>query len=232
MVQPVLGPVVGQEHRKRRISARSSLMRSSSLPFMIIFPLCQSRKRRAGVDCDSLMFTLVVGLECGLSELRGARIQLVGGGCSDHHPGRLPTNTDGGGLCLGRSCAQTHSPKAMHWLTSRRQRRHRHPHRLVHGAAVGDLYRCAYTAHPTESGLERDNTPADCKSRKTAPLSCLACQSWRPITQRRFLMDRSLSRAAWQYCRYLSRSVSTGGFRHRQRRTDYAQEVGAAGDSS
>jgi hypothetical protein len=38
-------------------------------------------------------------------------------------------------------------------------------------------------------------------------LSCLTCQSWRPITQADFLMDR----------RYLSRSVSTCGFHHRQR---------------
>jgi hypothetical protein len=70
-------------------------------------------------------------------------------------------------------CAQTNSPKAMHWLTSRRQRR-RHPRRLVYGAAVGDLDRCAYTAHPTESDLERDNTAADRKSRTAAP----PCRAW------------------------------------------------------
>ena len=49
----------------------------------------------------------------------------------------------------------------------------RHP-RLVPGAAVGDLDRFGDTAHPTQSGLERDNTPADRKSRRAAP----PCPAW------------------------------------------------------
>jgi hypothetical protein len=129
-------------------------------------------------------------------------------------------------------CAQTNSPKAMHWLTSRRQRR-RHPRRLVYGAAVGDLDRCAYTAHPTESGLERDNTAADRKSRTAAP-PCRAWPASRGAQSHRadFSWTAQLSRAAWQYRRYLSAQYPRADFAIASGRTDYAQAVGSAGDSS
>jgi hypothetical protein len=63
----------------------------------------------------------------------------------------------------------------MHWLTSQRRRNLR---RVVHGAAVGDLDRCGYTAHRTESRhLECDNTAADRKSRNAPPMRDLdPCQ--------------------------------------------------------
>jgi hypothetical protein len=63
--------------------------------------------------------------------------------------------------------------QAMRWLTIR-LRRHQYHRQVVPGAAVGDLDHFGDTAHPTQSGLERDNTPADCKSRRAAP----PCPAW------------------------------------------------------
>jgi hypothetical protein len=54
-------------------------------------------------------------------------------------------------------------------VTSWRRRLPLRPRQVVRVAAARDLYQCGYTAHPTESGLERDNTPADRKSRRVAP---------------------------------------------------------------
>ena len=63
--------------------------------------------------------------------------------------------------------------QAMRWLTTRLRRR-QHPRQVVPGAAVGDLDHFGDTAHPTQSGLERDNTPAECRSRRAAP----PCPAW------------------------------------------------------
>jgi hypothetical protein len=63
--------------------------------------------------------------------------------------------------------------QAMRWLTIRLRRR-QHPRQVVAGAAVGDLDHFGDTAHPTQSGLERDNTVVDRKSRIAAP----PCRAW------------------------------------------------------
>ena len=114
-------------------------------------------------------------------------------------------------------CAQTNSPSDALALTIR-LRRHQHPRQVVPGAAVGDLDHFGDTAHPTQSGLERDNTPADCKSRRAAP----PCPAW-PASRgaRAHRADFSWT-AHFQglhgYTADTVSSVSTGGFRHRQRR--------------
>ena len=119
-------------------------------------------------------------------------------------------------------------------LTRHRWRRRQclHRRRVVHGAAVGDRYRCGGTAHPTQSGLERDNTPADRKSRKAAR----PCRAW-PASRgaRAHRADFSWT-AHFQGQHGCTADICQlsihGRIRHRQRPKDYAQAVGSAGDSS
>jgi hypothetical protein len=78
-----------------------------------------------------------------------------------------------GGFTQQRVDVLKRTHQAMRWLTIRLRRYQYHRH-VVPGAAVVDLDHFGDTAHPTQSGLERDNTPADCKSRRAAP----PCPAW------------------------------------------------------